>query len=87
MTHGSSGPSGIGSAGPWFPTVDHAASGAADVVGDTGGWIFGGLGDVVTGTTDTAAQAAGSFLGPVADTFLKFAALILGAAVIIKVFA
>lgn len=75
--------------GQWFPALDSVIGGTADAIEDGGGYVLGGLGSTiggaVTGTTDVAADAAGSFLSPIVGTMFKFAALTLGAVVLIKV--
>lgn len=73
----------------WFPQVDAAIGGTADVVDDAGDYVLGGIGSTiggaVTGTADVAGDATGSLISPFVNAWLKLAALVLGAVVIIKV--
>lgn len=60
--------------GQWFPTVDDALGGAADTVDSGSDFILGEAGDALSGPF----QAITGF-------WLKMAALILGAVVVVKV--
>jgi len=41
-------------------TVNGAVGGTADVIGDAGAWVGGGIGDTVTGTADVIGESFGA---------------------------
>lgn len=73
----------------WFPTLDAAVGGTADAIEDSGDWVLGGIGSTIGGITGGAtsvvADTAGNVVSPIVSTMFKFAALTLGAVVLIKV--
>lgn len=75
--------------GQWFPTLDDAVGGTADVIEDSGDWVLGGIGSTISntveGATGTAADSAGNLFSPIVNTYLKIGGMVLLAVVAIKV--
>lgn len=77
----------------WFPVVDDALGGAADVVEDTGSWVFGGIGSTVGGAVegtgdvvgDTTGQLLGGAFRGLGRWLLIALGLTLGAVVVMRV--
>jgi hypothetical protein len=86
--------------GGFADAADDAVGGTADVIGDAGAWVGGGIADTVTGTADVigdtagelgegvgdaAGGVAGGVFGGLGRWMLMAAGLILAAVVLIKV--
>lgn len=74
---------------PWFPEVDDAVGGVADQFENSADWVLGGFGDAAANTAgggaDVVTSGVGGVFGPLMNSWLKIAALVLGAVLVWKV--